>query len=93
MRAHQQPVAQRLAILVGDHQRILGVACRVPRGKVQRFEVIVVGLNLGPQTDRKAHGRKDGDNLVHGADQRVLRTEMAPGAGKGDIDGLSASFV
>ena len=90
MSAHQQPLAQRLTLLVGDHQRVLGVARRVAGGKVQRFEVVVVGLNLRPQTDRVAHGRKDGDNLVHGADQRVFRAEMAPGAGEGDIDGLSA---
>ena len=31
--AHQQPIAQRLALLVGDHQRVLGVARRMAGGK------------------------------------------------------------
>jgi hypothetical protein len=86
--AHQQPVAQRLALLVGDHQRILGVARRVAGGKVQRFEIVVVGLDLGPQANRVAHRRKDGDDLVHGPDQRVLGAESAAGAGKRDVDGV-----
>ena len=71
---------------LGDHQRVLGVARGVAGRKVQRFEIVVVGLDLGAQTNGVPHRRKDGDDLVHGADERVLGAESAAGAGEGDID-------
>ena len=91
MGAHQQSIAQRFALLVGDHQRVLGVARGVARGEVERFEVVVVGLDLGAQAHRVAHGRKDGDDLVHGPDQRVLGAESAARAGESDVDARRVS--
>ena len=71
-----------------DHQSVLRIARRMAGRKIQRFEIVVVGLDFRPQANGVAHRRKDADDLVHGPDERVLCAERAAGAGQGDVDGL-----
>jgi hypothetical protein len=51
MRAQQQALAQRLGLLAGDEQRILRVASGMVRRKIQRFEIVLIGLDDGPVGD------------------------------------------
>ena len=58
VRAHQQPVAQRLSLLPGQHQRVLRVARGMVRREIQRLEVVEVALHLRPQRGRVAQMMK-----------------------------------
>ena len=75
VRAQQQAIAQRLAAAGWRLQRVLRVAGRMVRRKVQRLEVVVVGLDFRADADGVAHVLEDAHDFVHGADQRVLRAE------------------
>jgi hypothetical protein len=57
-------------------------------GKVERLEVVVVGLDLGPLADGIAHRLEDGDDLVHHAQDGMLHADGAMDAGKGDVEAL-----
>ena len=88
MGAHQQRRSRSGLRSWFDHQRVLGVARRVTGREVQRFEVVVVGFHLGAQADRVAHRGEDADNLVHGADERVLGAKSAAGSREANVDGV-----
>src|SRR5438270_4045540 len=57
--------------------------------KIQRLEVVVVGLDLWPLGDGISHGLEDADHLVGSLDDRVLRPQRPPNAGKCDVEPLS----
>ena len=86
--AHEQAVAQGLALLAGDDEGVLGVARGVAGREVERLEVVVVGFDLGADADGVSHAGEDGDELILGADEGVLGSELAAVAGEGDVDGF-----
>ena len=86
VRAQQQAIARGLALLSGDEERVLRVARRMVRRKVQRLEVVVVGLDLGTFADGVAHRLEDGDDFVHHAQHRMLDADGAVNAGEGDVE-------
>ena len=45
--AHEEAVAARASVLIRDDEGVLGVAGGVVGGKVEGFEVVEVGLDLG----------------------------------------------
>ena len=47
--------------------------------EIERFEIVVVGLDLGADADGVAHVLKDADDFVHGANQRVFHAESVAG--------------
>ena len=81
-----------LLLLPGDEQRVLRVARRMVRRKVERLEVVVVGLDLGAFADGVAHRLEDGDDLVHHAQHRMLDADGALDAGKGDVEALGGEL-
>src|SRR6266566_1759247 len=84
--AEQQPFTRRLRFLIGEEQRVLSVARRMVWRKIQRLEVVVVGLDDRTFSNRVAKIAKDGDDFVHGADDGVLLADWALDAGEGDVD-------
>src|SRR6185437_3525840 len=89
MSTHEQAVAQGLAVLAGDDERVLGVAGGVAGREVERLEVVVVGFDLGADSDGVAHALENADNFVQGLDERMLGSGLAPRAGERDVDGFS----
>src|SRR5207302_8796362 len=85
MRAKKQTVSQRHRFLTRDEQRVLGVARRMVRGKIQRLEIVVIGLDLRSFLDRISEIAEHGDHFVHGLDDRMLGAERATDAGEGDV--------
>ena len=86
MRAQQQALAQRLALLPFDYQRVLRVARGMVGREVERLEVVVIGLDLGPFGDRVSHPLEDFDDLIHRPYERMLNAKLAPVSGQGDIE-------
>ncbi len=78
----------RLGILAGDENRILGVARGMVGRKIQRLEVVVVGLDLGSFFDGVAEIAEDADDLVHCLDDWMLGTDGTADAGEGDVEPL-----
>ena len=72
----------------GDDEGVLGVACGMVGGEVEGFEVVEVGLDLGAEVGAVAEMVEDGDNLVHGFEERVGDAGGAESAGEGDVDSL-----
>src|SRR5580698_495238 len=62
--AQQQAITRELVLLARDEQRVLGVARGMVWRKIERLEIVVVGLDLGPLADRVAHRLEDSDDLV-----------------------------
>ena len=58
-------------VLMGDLEGVLGVAGGVVGGEVEGFEVVEVGLDLGAEVGAVAEMVEDGDDLVHGLEERV----------------------
>ncbi len=81
-----------LLLLAGDEQRVLRVARRMVRRKVERLEIVVVGLDLGPFADGVAHRLEDGDDLVHHAQHGMLHADGALDAGERDVETLGGEF-
>ena len=77
-----------MLLLAGDEQRILSVARRMVRRKVERLEVVVVGLDLRPFAHGVAHRLEDGDDLVHHAQHGMFYADGALDAGEGDVEAL-----
>ena len=75
-------------MLVGDLEGVLGVAGGVVGGEVEGFEVVEVGFDLGAEVGAVAEMVEDGDDLVHGLEERVGDAGGADGAGEGDVDSL-----
>ena len=73
---------------MGDEEGVLGVAGGVVGGEVEGFEVVEVGLDLGAEVGAVAEMVEDGDDLVHGFEERVGDAGGADGAGEGDVDSL-----
>ncbi len=88
VRPHQQPVPQRLALLARDHQRVLRIARRVVRRKIQRLEIVVIRLHFRTHADRIPDRLKHRDDLIHRLDQRMFRPQHAPRSRQRDVDGL-----
>jgi hypothetical protein len=81
-----------LALLIRDHQRVLGIARRVAGREIHALEVVIVGLNLWTDANRVAKPRKDRDQLVRGAGDGVLRAHQAARAREGDVKGFSSQL-
>ena len=81
-----------LLLLPGDEQRVLRVARRMVRRKVQRLEVVVVGLDLGTFADGVAHRLEDRDDLVHHAQHGMFDADRALDAGKRDVETLGGEL-
>src|SRR5438477_10374677 len=56
------------------------------RREIQRFEIVVIGFDHRSLSNRIAEIAKDGDDFVHGADDRVLRADGAADSGEGDVE-------
>ena len=74
------------ALLVGDHQRVLRVARRMAGRKVHALEVVVVGLDFGPDAHRIPHRRKHADDLIHRPRDRMLGANQPPRSRQCDVD-------
>src|SRR6185437_13351656 len=86
VRAQQQLLAPSFRFLIGEKQRVLRVPRGMVRREVQRLEIVVVGLNHRAFGDRVAEVLEYADDLVHGADDRVLRANWTTNAGKGEVE-------
>ena len=82
MGAQQQAVALRALLLVGDEERVLGVARGMVGRKVERLEVVVVAFDLGAFGDGVAHFDEDRDELVEGAQDGMTHAERTLDAGQ-----------
>src|SRR5215471_2267950 len=71
---------------VGGHvEGVLHVARGMIVGKIERAEVVVVGLHLGPLRHGEAEPLEDGDELFLHADDRMHGAGSGEPAGKGEI--------
>src|SRR5262244_1076295 len=71
---------------VGGHvEGVLHVARGMIVGKIERAEVVVVGLHLGPLRHGEAEPFEDGDDLFLHADDRMPGAGSGEPAGKGEI--------
>ena len=64
VRPQQEPFSLRLRLLPRNKQRVLRVACRMVGWKIQRFEVVIVGLDDRTFSDRVPEFLEDADDLV-----------------------------
>ena len=69
-----------------DVKGVLHVAGRMVGGKVEPFEVVVVGVDVGAVLDGKSHAGKDVDDLIEHESDGVFAAEVSASAGKGDVD-------
>ncbi len=92
MRAQQQAIARGLLFLPGDEQRVLRVARRMVRRKIQRLEVVVVGLDLRAFANRVAHRLEDGDDLVHHAQHRMFHTDGTLNARQRNVEAFGGEL-
>ena len=61
-----------IAVGAGLHEkRVMHLPRRMAFGEVERGEVEIVGLDIGPFGNREAHVRKDRGDLVDGLGDRV----------------------
>ena len=77
--------AQELALAIrvgGEKERVVHLARRVAGREVELGEIIVVGLDVRPFGDRKAHVGENGDDLVHDLADRM----DAPGLDSGQAN-------
>ena len=56
--------------------------------KVQRLEIVVVGLDLRAFANRVAHRLEDRDDLIHHAQHGMLDTDGTLNARKGDVEAV-----
>ena len=88
VRAQEETVAQGAALLVGDDERVLGIAGGMAGREVHPLEVVEVGFNFRADADRVAERREDAGDLIERARDGVLGAGETAGAGQGDVDGL-----
>ena len=86
MRAQEQPLALRLPLLPRDEQSILRIPRRMVHRKIQRLEVVIVGLDNRPLSHGVAKLLKNGNDLMHRLDDRMLGADGTANARKRDID-------
>ncbi len=86
--AQQEAVAQGATFLVGDDERVLGVARGMAGRKVHGLEVVEIGFDLRPDTDRVTQRSEDTCNFVECARDGVFCADKPLGTWQGDIDGL-----
>jgi hypothetical protein len=67
-------------------ERVLHVARGVLRGHVERLEVVVIVLELGPLHDEKAHAGEDGLEPLPEERQRMAMPEERRASGQRDVD-------
>ena len=92
MRAQQQALALRLGLLSGDEQRVLRIARRMVRRKIQRLEVVVVRFDDRALGDGIAELLEDSNNFMRGPDDGMLGADGAADAGEGDVDALRSLY-
>src|SRR6266849_7166421 len=61
--------------------------------KVQRFEVVIIRLNLRPFLDRVAEIAEDANDLVHRLDDGMFRADGTTNTGEGDVKTLGGEFA
>src|SRR5205823_1278224 len=75
-----------------DVERVLHVPRRVVARDVERFEVVVVGLDLGPLDDGEAEAGEDRDDLVVDARERVERAARRSPPRQGEVEPLARAL-
>ncbi len=85
MRAQQATVAEIERVVHGPR--------RVVRREIQRFEIVMVGLDLGAGCHVEAELGEDGDGPVHGQGHRVQAATFFAAPGQGDVDFLAEQFL
>ncbi len=70
----------------GDEKSILHVARRMVFGNIERFEVVIIVLDIGTAGDFETHAQKDLDDLVDHQRYRVAMATLQPRPRQGDID-------
>src|SRR6185369_1026743 len=88
VRAQHQAIALLLLLLVGDEERVLGIARRMVRWEIQGFKIVVVAFDFGTLGDGVAHLHEDIDELVENSENRMLNSKRFANAGEGDVDAL-----
>ena len=73
---------------VSQVERVLHVARRMFRRHVERFEVVVIVLDLRPFEHLVAEPREDVDHFVADQAERMTMTELRDAAGQRDVDGV-----
>ena len=63
------------------------VSCMIGR-EVERFKVIVIGLDIGAPGDFKAHPREDVDHFIHDPCDRMDVSALKAAPRQGDIGGF-----
>src|SRR5262245_24803944 len=74
--------------VVGDKKGVLHIPRWMILGNIQRFEIVVVILDIWPAGDLESHTPKDIDDLIHHKRQRVNSSALPTRPGKGHIDPL-----
>ena len=86
MRSQQQLLAPGLGFLIREEQRVLRIARRVIRRKIQRFEIVVVGFDHRPFGNGITQALKYANDFILCADDWVLSANGATNAGERDVD-------
>ena len=76
--------------MVREKQRVLRVARRMIRRKIQRFEIVVIGFDCRPLGDGVSEVLEHANDFVLRPNDGVFGTDGATNAGKGDVDGKLA---
>src|ERR1700684_1378467 len=90
MRTQQEPIAQRTALLVRDHQRVLRVACRMAGRKVHALEVVEVRFDFRTNADGVAQSREDTGNFVQRTGDGMLGSRKATRTWQSNVDCLAS---
>lgn len=67
---------------------VLHIARRVIGGKIEPFEVVVFGIDVGAELNGKAHPYEDGDDPVHHLGDRVGLAKEGAAAWESDVEAL-----
>src|SRR5712692_2847898 len=61
--------------------------------KVQRFEVVIIRINIRHVSDRVAEMAEDDNDLVHRLDDGMFRADGTTNTGEGDVKTLRGEFA
>jgi hypothetical protein len=78
--------AQEEAVI--EIERVARVTRRMPRGKVQRLEVVKIVLDFGAELHRKAHRAEDPLELAPCLRHRVERAARGTPGGQRDVEAI-----